>query len=818
MCMKMKKIFAFALSSILISLCSADPVGLDAYNNIESLPEINPLSFASGFSSYQRNGGNEDRGNFLYQDGSGYVMAEISGPGTIYRLWTTGQNGYARIRFYLDGVKTPQYNKSFSIFYDGKTAPFLSPLNGDNFISSGGFYSYLPITFSNSCKITSTDKNLYYNIGILSYPGVTNINTWTGSEDSSSVCDMWNNAGDPVGSYTNTLSVTSSFNLLPGESKVIADISGQRLINSIRIINPDISITGKTVRTVTDDGRAFKGYSKFVMSIPTSNNGVRLVRRMDNRINDQKSQVSIDGVDVGEWYDEGGAGYEVWFDSSFWIPESFTEDKNVITVKVTFVSSQIDWNEFTYWTYASLGTEEMLSDTLDVKNTASESAHNYSVVNQVWEGTRTFKYYDTSFPDNLSWATGVWIQAEWDSIMQQAVNSPVGMFFGNGFDINKVRAFLFGFKTNNLEHYSYFPMPFGESAVIILTNRTDRTFSNIWCEVQHSDFQTDIDESGWFHATYHSDIIGSDGHDYNFLNVNACGKFVGVVHSMKCINYQTRGYLEGDERFYIDGSKTPAVYGTGTEDYYNGGWYFDQGTFTLPTHGNPYHNSPGGNDLTSCYRLHWPDTIPFRSSIRAGVEHGPNNDVSVEYSSVSFWYGKPDVSYLSLIDSIDIGNPLSEATHLYTNGGHTVNYSMTSSYEGDDSDIMINDTGRVYNSFSQFRVAVNSDSKALLIRRRGDHSFTNQMVNVEVNGLFAGKWLLAGYNPYETKWVDDEFIIPSEFFANSYYADIKLTATNGAVWSEFRYDIYAILNPAIPEPVLFIIFYLSFIIYYLRKK
>ncbi len=796
----MKKIIVAIVYLVLSLFSSATPVGFEVYNNIEVLPKIFPFSFAKGFSSYQRNGGNNDRGNFLYRDGSQYVMADICRPGTIYRLWSTGQNGDAVIRFYLDGAETPQINQTFSSFYSGNVTPFLSPLNDNDSKSSGGFYSYLPITFSNSCRITSTDNSFYYDVGLITYPTLTNIQTWTGNENSSNIRELWNNAGEPLGSYNNTFSVTNSFNLLPGKSKIIANFSGQRIINSIRLIYPDISVTGRPLRTVTDDGRAFVGFSKFVMDIPTNNNGVRLVRRLDYGINDQKANVSVDDVFVGEWFDEGGYVDGVWADSSFWISQQFTVAKAAITVKVSFVSSQADWNEFTYWTFAKQGTNEILSDTLDVRNSISENAHNYFVTNENWNGSRMFSYFDISVPDNLSWTTGVWIQAEWDELLSPAVDAPVGMFFGNAFGGQEVKSLLFGFKTNNLEHYCYFPMPFEKSAVLILTNRTDKTFSNLWCEVQHSNLQENMDELGWFHATYHSDSFENDDRDYSFLDTKGCGKFVGIVHWMKGIDLE-RTYLEGDERFYIDGNKTPAIYGTGAEDYYNGAWYFNRGTFSLPTHGNPNHKMPNGNDWTLCYRLHWPDSVPFRSSIKAGMEHGPDNDKSAEYSSVAFWYGKPDKSCMTLVDSIDIGNLASETAHLYTNGGHSTRYSMTSSYEGDDSDIMISDTGFFHNSFSKFRVAVKSNSQALLIRRRADHSFTNQKVNVEVNGQFVGQWLLAGYNQFNEKWISDEFVIPSKFLTNSFYADIQLTTTNGALWSEFRYDIFAVYSPVVPESV-----------------
>jgi len=38
-----------------------------------------------------------------------------------------------------------------------------------------------------------------------------------------------------------------------------------------------------------------------------------------------------------------------------------------------------------------------------------------------------------------------------------------------------------------------------------------------------------------------------------------------------------RDYLEGDERVFIDGQQSPVIYGTGTEDFYESGWFFRGG-------------------------------------------------------------------------------------------------------------------------------------------------------------------------------------------------------------------------------------------------
>ncbi|WP_437928726.1 DUF2961 domain-containing protein [Sorangium sp. So ce291] len=90
-----------------------------------------------------------------------------------------------------------------------------------------------------------------------------------------------------------------------------------------------------------------------------------------------------------------------------------------------------------------------------------------------------------------------------------------------------------------------------------------------------------------------------------------------------------RFYLEGDEMIRTDGMSYPLQIGTGTEDYYNGGYYF------LGAHHNPFsgllrfHVIDPENRwrkarfIHSLYRLHVADPIVSRSGMRFGFESGP---------------------------------------------------------------------------------------------------------------------------------------------------------------------------------------------------
>src|SRR5439155_21222450 len=91
-----------------------------------------------------------------------------------------------------------------------------------------------------------------------------------------------------------------------------------------------------------------------------------------------------------------------------------------------------------------------------------------------------------------------------------------------------------------------------------------------------------------------------------------------------------------DEMIYVDGEKSPSIIGTGTEDYFSSGWYFDRGLYSAPFHGVTIKDTKLGR--VAAYRWHIEDAMPFRKSIRVTIEHGTENEVEADYSSVAYWY------------------------------------------------------------------------------------------------------------------------------------------------------------------------------------
>ena len=379
-----------------------EPIGLSALTSLDRLHYLKLDTMAGGQSSFDRADQNKDFNNFLYTDTSGdQVLLDLKGPGTVYRMWFTGFASDATIKVYFDGSSTPQINMLLSHLFDGSTSPFLPPLVATNVASSGGFVSYVPLPFHSAIKITSNGSSprFYYNIGYHAYSPDTNITTWTGAEDSTAAQTEWNQAFlglDPKPTTGNTVT-SGRVTLASGATQPLLDINGPQEVQSVKLQIPDVVVPPEPV-SFTDDGRAHKGTSQFTMAIDPANQGVNLTRRLDYGIGNQKATVSVDGRLVGTWFNSGSDGVNHWRDSSFFIPSLFTANKSSITITITFVSSDLDWNEFYYWTYCVVGGSNEQTDALDVGNSSSESAHHYTITNQTWSGTRTFLYPSTTNP------------------------------------------------------------------------------------------------------------------------------------------------------------------------------------------------------------------------------------------------------------------------------------------------------------------------------------------------------------------------------------------------------------------------------------
>ena len=227
------------------------------------------------------------------------------------------------------------------------------------------------------------------------------------------------------------------------------------------------------------------------------------------------------------------------------------------------------------------------------------------------------------------------IRCYWDGESQPSVEVPVADFFGMGFGEEKDYISM-PLNITSGGFNCYWPMPFKTSARITVENRGTVPVESFYYNIDIRTFDKLSNDALYFHAQFRKTRTTA-GHPVTLLETKGKGHYVGTLLSMQPEKGNHLWYLEGDERVFIDGEKTPSIIGTGTEDYFSSGWYFINGEYSAPFHGVTIKDEDKGR--INAYRWHIEDPIPFKKSLLFQIEHGGTNSMSgVEYSSVSFWY------------------------------------------------------------------------------------------------------------------------------------------------------------------------------------
>jgi hypothetical protein len=222
----------------------------------------------------------------------------------------------------------------------------------------------------------------------------------------------------------------------------------------------------------------------------------------------------------------------------------------------------------------------------------------------------------------------------WDDEPKPSVEVPIGDFFGCGFMYKQNISQFLGMVNGG--YVCYFPMPFERSARIEITNETRHEIGGFLYQVDYQKFEGALhSDVAYFHAQWNRSIRTNYDSNFSILRAQGKGHLVGVGLNIQSYDGKL-SFLEGDEMIYVDGEKRPSIHGTGTDDYFSGGWYFNQGEFTGPYGGLVYKNDSLGQ--ISAYRLYITDPIPFKKNIKVTIEHGHGNQDIADYSSIAYWY------------------------------------------------------------------------------------------------------------------------------------------------------------------------------------
>jgi len=252
--------------------------------------------------------------------------------------------------------------------------------------------------------------------------------------------------------------------------------------------------------------------------------------------------------------------------------------------------------------------------------------------------------------------TGNWrfsiLRMYWDDEREPSVEVPLGDFFAMGWGKYARISSLAVCVNPGSAFNSYWPMPFRRRAKITLENLDEKPMT-LFYQVDYA-LSTVAADAAYFHAQFRRVNPLPYKQVYTIVDgIKGRGHYVGTYLAWGVHNNGWWG--EGEIKFYMDGDKEfPTINGTGTEDYFNGSYDFENPEkhqyeeFTSPYSGLVQVLKPDGlyqsQQRFGLYRWHIPDPIRFTSDLRVTIQAlgwrtgGRYLPLTDDISSVAYWY------------------------------------------------------------------------------------------------------------------------------------------------------------------------------------
>lgn len=260
-----------------------------------NLFDINNLPALKNFrsymaSSYDREGGNYDFGNYEQIIGEEAILLDVDGPGIITRIWSANPTG--QIRIYFDGSETPQIDEDFGEFMSRLPLRWGNGRHPGNIPKDSGVVSgdeaygrtvYCLIPFQNGCKVTLPAESswLYYQINYHLFDEPHGLPTFSLSDIEKYLDEYTNIAAGLDWDYPNDNSdlqvVRGKISLKAGESASVFDLSSALTIRymSFTIPYPDDEHKAQHIREKlllrgywdSDAGAAVEAPMKFTLRV-----------------------------------------------------------------------------------------------------------------------------------------------------------------------------------------------------------------------------------------------------------------------------------------------------------------------------------------------------------------------------------------------------------------------------------------------------------------------------------------------------------------------------------------------------------------------
>lgn len=224
-----------------------------------------------------------------------------------------------------------------------------------------------------------------------------------------------------------------------------------------------------------------------------------------------------------------------------------------------------------------------------------------------------------------------WLQVNVDGQENPSILCPLGALFGSpvvqGGNFTSLPVGRDGDRM-----WMRFPIPFHDNIEMRIINGGTQILDMEYYIVTR---EGDIGDQLYFIARQQRATTEA-GQPYRAADIQGQGHFVGMT--MGATGGQNLEFLTGDDIIVVDGKTMDAHYGTGTDDFFNGGWFFAENPYDGPMAGGGYKSAAAPTGFAAA-RGFVNDAVPFNQSLTIDLEHGEgNNAPGMDYNSVVYWY------------------------------------------------------------------------------------------------------------------------------------------------------------------------------------
>jgi hypothetical protein len=186
----------------------------------------------------------------IRQEGEFSVLAEMEGPGVIWRIWSA-QPEKGHVKIFLDGATEPAVDLSFADCFKqlvigtdpgGHETPFQGQALCHKL--AGGWNSYVPIPFRKSCKIVAEKGwGYFYHFTYTTYPKGTKLESFQRKLSRPETAALLRAEAflarrcgeDPAGKRKGEKTKEQTVAVGPGATAVVAELDGPRAITALRV-------------------------------------------------------------------------------------------------------------------------------------------------------------------------------------------------------------------------------------------------------------------------------------------------------------------------------------------------------------------------------------------------------------------------------------------------------------------------------------------------------------------------------------------------------------------------------------------------------